>query len=64
MKCTNCGSDLSEEALFCPSCGIKVVKEKTESRKVENVEKEKKKGKENNYSYIGSGCAAGMCSWN
>lgn len=45
MKCTNCGSDLSEEALFCPSCGIKVVKEKTESRKVENVEKEKKKGK-------------------
>lgn len=26
MKCSHCGFDLSDQALFCPQCGVKVVR--------------------------------------
>lgn len=47
MKCSNCGSEISDDSTYCPKCGAKVQQESKpeEANKTEPISNNKKKSK-------------------
>lgn len=43
MYCWSCGKEISDNAKFCPECGVSTVREKTEADKSSKPKKEKEK---------------------